>query len=181
LNFDHSEAFAVLAISGVGALWKAASLRGDLGKDWTPRVEDAEVGLADRATREALCLQDEITELIGSGASSLPRLATVDPAPLAHRAGEFQRTLTVGARVPRDFRWFLRLGPFMIVVATAFLLGLAAVFVNSSELLSSDPLKIAGLALDGAAVFSGLILIVAYVLLNQRLSGAEMRSKEPPG
>lgn len=94
----------MLAIAGVGALWKAASLRGDLGKEWTPRVEDAEVGLADRATREALRLQDEITELIGSGASSLPRLATVDPAPLANRAKEFQKTLTVGARVPRDFR-----------------------------------------------------------------------------
>jgi hypothetical protein len=180
LNWDHAEVFAVLAVAGFGALWKAASLRGDLGNDWTPRVETAEAGLADRATGEALAMQREITEMIGSGSGKLPRLATVDPRPLAERAGELQKTLIVGARVPSDFKWFLRLGPLSIIAAIVFLLGLAAVFADSSELVVVASLRIAGLILGGASFCSGLVLILAYVVLNQRLSGAEIRSREGP-
>lgn len=170
----------MLAIAGVGALWKAASLRGDLGNDWTPRVDTAEAGLAERATGEALAMQREIAEMIGSGSGALPRLATVDPTPLAERAGELQKTLVVGARVPNDFKWFLRLGPLMVTAAIAFLLGLAAVFADSSELLISTPLRIAGVIAGAASLALGLMLLLAYVLLNQRLSGAEIRSREVP-
>jgi hypothetical protein len=180
LNWDHSEAFAVLAIAGVGALWKAASLRGDLSNEWTPRVATAEAGLAERATGEALAMQREITEMIGSGSGQLPRLATVDPTPLADRAAELQKTLRIGARVPSDFSWFLRLGPLMILAAVSFLLGLAAVFADSADLLALAALRIAGLILGGASFASGLLLVLAYVLLNQRLSGAEIRAREGP-
>ncbi len=180
MNWDHSEVFAVLAVSGLTALWKAASLRGDLGKDWTPRVDTAEAGLAERATAEALVMQQEISEMIGSGAGQIPRLATVDPAPLAKRAGELQKTLRVGARIPNDFRWFLRLGPLMIVASVVFLIGLAAVFADSSAILISTPMRAGGLILDVAALLAGLVLMIAYVVLNQRLSGAELRSREEP-
>lgn len=180
MNWDHTEVFAVLAVAGVGALWKAASLRGDLGKDWTPRANTAEAGLAERATAEALLMQQEISELIGSGAGQIPRLATVNPAPLAQRAGDLQKTLRVGARIPDDFKWLLRLGPLMISAAVAFLIGLAAVFLDSSLLLHSTFLRTAGISVGVAAVLFGLLLIVAYVLLNQRLSGAEMRSRDIP-
>jgi hypothetical protein len=180
LNWDHSEVFAVLAVAGVGALWKAASLRADLGKDWTSRVATAEAGLADRATSEALSMQRQITEMIGSGSGKLPRLATVDATPLAGQAGELQKTLQIGARVPRDLKWCLRLGPLMTAAAITFLLGLGAVFLDSSELLTSGPLRIVGLVFEAAALLSGLVLIAAYVILNQRLSGAEIRSQEPP-
>lgn len=180
MNWDHSEAFAVLAIAGVGAVWKAASLRGDLGKDWTPRVETAEAGLADRATAEAVGIQAEITEMIGSGAGKLPRLATANPAPLARRAAELQKTLRIGALRIGDFQWLLRLGPLMTATAIAFLLGLACVFLDSSELLVSRPLRVLGIVLAAASVLVGLILVAAYVWLNQRLSGAEIRSQETP-
>jgi hypothetical protein len=180
LNWDNSELFAVLAISGLGALWKAASLRGDLGKDWTPRIRTAEAGLAERATAEALAMQQEISNLIGSGAGQIPRLATVDPSPLAERAGDLQKTLRVGVRVPNDFKWFMRLGPLMIGAAVVFLIGLAAAFLDSSELLKSTVLRTGGVLLGGTAGVFGLLLITAYVLLNQRLSGAEIRSQETP-
>lgn len=180
MNWDHSEVFAVLAVSGLTALWKAASLRGDLGKDWTPRVDTAEAGLAERATAEALIMQQEISEMIGSGAGQIPRLATVDPAPLAKRAGELQKTLRAGARIPNDFKWFLRLGPLMIIASVIFLVGLAAVFADSSAILKSTPMRAGGLILGITALLAGLVLMVAYVVLNQRLSGAELRSREEP-
>ena len=125
-------------------------------------------------------LQAEITEMIGSGSGSLPRLATVDPRPLLERAEEFKKTLVTGARVPKDFDWFLRLGPIMVAAAAAFLLGLAAIFLDSSELLSSKILDVAGIVLCRASFVAGLFLVCAYFFLNQRLSGAELRSQEEP-
>jgi len=178
LNLDHGELFAVLGVAGVAALYRAATMRGDLSEQWSTRVEVAEAGLADRATTEALRLQDEIADLIGSGSSSPPRLATVDPTPLAHRAADFQKTLITGNRLPMYFRWLLRLGPAAIGIAAAFLVALAAVFLDNSELVMSALLRIGGIVLGITTVVLGLVLFAAFIFLNQRLSGAEIRSSE---
>jgi hypothetical protein len=175
LNLDHGELFAVLGVAGVAALYRAATMRGDLSEQWSTRVEVAEAGLADRATTEALKLQDEIADLIGS---EPPRLATVDPAPLAHRAADFQKTLIIGNRLPMYFQWLLRLGPAAIGIAAAFLLALAAVFLDNAEIVMSELLRVGGIVLGIAAVVLGLILFAAFIFLNQRLSGAEIRSSE---
>lgn len=178
MNLDHAEVFAALAIAGVAALWRAASLRGDMRKDWSSRVEDAEIGLADRATSELLAMQREIAGLMGSGSSLLPRLATVDPAQLATRIGDFQKTLSVASRLASDFRWLLRIGPLLIVASAAFLLGLGGLFADNSELASSESLRIGRLAVGGIGVVLGLAALVAWVFIHQRLSGAEMRAAE---
>jgi hypothetical protein len=178
LNLDHAELFAVLGVAGIGGLWKAATLRGDMREKWAPRVADAEAGLADRATTEAVAMQSEIADVIGSRPGALPRLATLDAAPLAKQAAEFQKTLTMGSRVPNDFRRLLRLGPFAVAFAVFFLFGLAAVFVDNSELLTSPILRVGGLVVGLGAAGLGVLLLSAYVVLNQRLSGAEIRADE---
>lgn len=178
MNLDHAEVFAALAIAAVAALWKAGTLRGDMQKEWSTRVEDAEIGLADRATRELLGMQREIANLIGSGPASLPRLATADPGQLATRTKDFQKTLTMASRLPSNFRWLLRLGPVLVLAAAAFLLGLAGLFVDNSELATSGLLRIGGLAVGGAGVAVGFVALIAWLMLHQRLSGAEMRASE---
>ncbi len=178
MNLNHAEVFTALAVAGVAGLWRAATLRGDARKEWSPRVEDAEIGLRDRAIRELLAMQDEIASLIGSGASSLPRLATFDPTPLSKRASAFQKTLAVGFRLADDFRWLLMIGPLLIAATAAFLVGLAAVFVDNSNLVHSSLLRIGGLSVGGLGLVLGFALLVAYIVINQRLSGAELRALE---
>lgn len=181
MNLDQAEVFVALAIAGIAALWKAGTLRGDMRKEWSTRVEDAEIGLADRATRELLAMQREIADLIGSGPGSLPRLATVDPGRLANRTNDFQRTLTMASRLPGDFRQLLRLGPTLVFATAAFLVGLAGVFVDNSELMSTDLLRVGGLVVGGLGVAIGLGALTAWLMLHQRLSGAEMRASESVG
>jgi hypothetical protein len=149
LNLDHAEVFAALAVPGFGAIWRGASLRGDIRKEWAPRVEDAEVALADRATQELVAMQQEIAGIVGSGPTAVPRLATADPTPLANRAREFQKTLEIRRHLPADFRRLQSLGPFLVLAALIFLIGLAAVFVDSSELATSDLIRIGGLVVGG--------------------------------
>jgi hypothetical protein len=175
LNFDQSDLFAVLGVAGVGALYHAAGLRGNFSEKWSTRVDLAEAALAERATTEALRLQEEIAGLIST---SPPRLATVDPSPLAKRAAEFQKTLIVGNRLPSYLRWLLRLCPIAIATAVAFLLAVIALFFNHDEIISSEILRIGGLVLGGLSLLSGAILLGAYIYLDQALSGAEIRSHE---
>lgn len=178
MNLEHAELFAVLAVAGIGGLWKAATFRADARETWAPRIADAEAALANRATSEAIAMQREIADLVGSRSSSLPRLANVDAAPLSKRAEEFQKTLKIGSRVPKDFQWLLRLGPMAVGISVLFLLAIAAVFADNSELFTSALLRVAGIAVGLVAVSLGVLLLAAYVALNQRLSGAEIRGGE---
>lgn len=178
MNFDESDLFAVLGIAGVGALYQAAGLRGNLSEKWSTRVGLAEAALAERATTEALRLQEETSELIST---SPPRLATVDPSPLARRAAEFQKTLVMGKRLPGHLRWLLRLCPAAIATAATFLLAVIVLFLNHDEIVDSEILRIGGLVLGGLALLSGTILLGAYIYLDQALSGAEIRSQEEVG
>jgi hypothetical protein len=180
VNLDHAEVFAALAIAGVAALWRSATLRHEISKEWDERVKDTKLALDDRATSELLEIQGEITRIFGSGAGSPPRLATQDPGLLAEKAGAFQKTLAIKSRLDRDFHLLLGIGPLLIVASAAFLLGVAAVYIDNAELARSSGLRIGGEVVGGCGVGLGILLVVAYVVLNQRLSGAEIRGMEAP-
>lgn len=178
MNLDHAEVFAALAIAGVAALWRAATLRHEMTKEWDERVKDTELALDDRATTELLEMQGEITRIFGAGAGSPPRLATQDPGILAEKASAFQKTLGCKSRLDRDFQLLLRVGPLLIIASAAFLIGVAAVYLDNAELVSSGALRVGGEVVGGCGVALGIFLVIAYVALNQRLSGAELRGKE---
>jgi nitrate reductase gamma subunit len=178
VTLDHAEVFVALAIPGVLALWRGASLRGDMRKEWSPRVEDAEVGLTDRATKELLEMQQEITDLMGSGPASLPRLATVDPGQLSKQIHNFQKTMAAASRLQSHFRWLLRVGPLLIIASLLFLVGIGALFANHSELASSEAMRLGGVIAVTAGGVLGVVIAIAWVLLHFRLSGAELRATE---
>jgi hypothetical protein len=178
VKLDHAEVFAALAIAGVAALWRAASLQGEISKEWSERVEDTKVALEDRATTELLEMQAEITRIFGAGSGSPPRLATHDPGLLSEKASAFQKTLATSSRLERNFKLLLGIGPLLIVASAAFLIGVAATYVDNSDLASSQILRVGGEIVGGAGVALGALLMIAYVVLNQRLSGAEIRGKE---
>jgi hypothetical protein len=177
VNLKNAEVFAAFAIAGVAALWRAASFQSEKSKEWGQRVEDTEVALEDRATTELLEMQAEITRVFGAGTGSPPRLATQEPGLLAEKASAFQKTLGVLSRLERDFQLLLKIGPLLIAAATAFLVGVAAVWADNSELLSSLLLRTMGEIVGGAGAVLGLALMVAYVVLNHRLSQAEIRGR----
>jgi hypothetical protein len=178
VTLDHAEVFAALAIAGVAALWRAASLRGEISKEWVERLADAKVALEDRATTELLEMQAEITRIFGAGSGSPPRLATHDPGLLSAKAAAFQKTLAISSRLERDFRLLLSIGPLLTAASTAFLAGIAATYVDNSKLATSEILRLGGMAVGGAGIALGVLLVIAYVVLNQRLSGAEIRGRD---
>lgn len=178
MNLDNAEVFAALAIAGVAALWRSATLRHEISKEWDERVKDTKLALEDRATTELLEMQAEITRIFGAGAGSPPRLATQDPGLLGEKASAFQKTLAIKLHLDRDFRLLLKVGPLLIIASAAFLLGVAAVYIDNAELASSSALRVGGEIVGGCGVVLGILLVVGYVVLNQRLSGAEIRGNE---
>jgi hypothetical protein len=181
VNLDHAEVFAALAIPGVAGLWRSASLQHEISKEWSDRVDDTKIALEDRATTELLEMQEEITRIFGAGSGSPPKLATHDPGLLSEKAGAFQKTLAMSSRLKRDYQLLLRIGPLLILASAAFLAGLAATFMDNSELVTSQLLRVGGEIIGGVGIVLGILLLFAWVVLNQRLSKAELRSQEGPG
>jgi hypothetical protein len=181
VNLDHAEVFAALAIAGVAAIWRAASLQGEISKEWSERVTDTKVALEDRATTELLEMQAAITRLFGAGSGSPPRLATLDPGLLSEKASAFQKTLAISSRLERNFQLLLRVGPLLVIASAAFLVGVAAIYLDNSDLAPSQILRVGGEIIGGVGVAFGVLLLIAYVVLNQRLSGAEIRGRETVG
>jgi hypothetical protein len=177
VNLDHAEVFAALAIAGIASLWRSATLRHEITKEWDERVRDTRLALEDRATTELLEMQGEITRIFGAGSGSPPRLATQDPGLLAEKASAFQKTLAISSKLDQNFRLLLRVGPLLIIASAAFLLGVAAVYIDNSDLAPSSVLRLGGEIVGGCGVALGILLVIAYVVLNQRLSGAEIRGK----
>jgi hypothetical protein len=178
VNLDNAELFAALAIFGVGGLWQAASLRGKVHGDWRERVSDTERQLTDRAVRELRSLQSDLVGL-AAGDQSLPGLATFDPASVAGRAREFQRTLEARVRVQRSFSVLLGIGWPLIVGFAVFLAGIGMLFLDNSELLEGGGLRLAGAFLTGAGALDALIGLAAYIVASQALSGAEVHAFTP--
>ncbi len=124
MNLDHAEVLVALLIAGAGAMWRAGSLRPDVRKEWRPRVEDARIGLSDRATQQLVAMHSEIADVLAwGGPLAIPRSATVDPETVAARARDFQRTLKLRRRIDEDFGRLLKVGPSMVGAAGLFLCG----------------------------------------------------------
>jgi hypothetical protein len=180
VNTDNAEVLVALLLFGATALWRAGTLRPEVVDMWPDRVEDAELALTERATRQLEAMQEEIAEVLrGDGGLGIPRSATFDPALLANRAKDFQATLDRRAGVRRDYKRLRRVGPWLFADAGVYLVGWLAFSLDETELLRGDALQLGGTIALAASAILGLLLVLGYVLLNHRLSGAEILGEEP--
>ena len=178
MNLDNAEVFVALAVFGFGGLWQSASLRGKVHGDWRERVSDTERQLTDRAVRELRGLQSDLVGL-AAGDQSLPGLATFDPAAVAGRARDFQRTLEARVRVQRSFRVLLAIGWPLIIGFSVFLAGIGLLFLDNGELVEGGGIRLAGTVLSGAGALDAVVGLVAYIVASQALSGAEVHAFTP--
>lgn len=168
---------ALLAPGGA-ALWKTASLRGDIFENWNDRVDVTFAGLSERAGRELLTLQQEINELLVAGADGDfdPVKLVVDPSVLSARVNRFQHLIVVRSKLRRRFRRLLGLGPIMVTIAIIYLIGVLLETAYLIELVHILWVSRTGIILAFASLVAGTIATADYIYLQQRLSSAEILS-----
>jgi hypothetical protein len=169
-----------LLLAGVGALWKAATFRGDMYEKWKARVDVSIAGLSERAVTQLLSLQQKIAELLGgSGESDFdPLTVVVDPSELSEPVSHFQHIIEVRDKLERRFRRLLSLGRVFIAASGLYNIGLVTATVYVVEFTRNRWIGLIGAGALLVGVLGMVIVAIAYVYFQQRLSSAEILSEE---
>jgi hypothetical protein len=183
---DESTSYAfyalvvALLVPGGAALWKASSLRGDIFDTWNDRVDVTFAALSERAVNELLALQKEINDLlVESGLDEFdPLKVLVDPAMLSGHVDKYQQLMAARSKLKQRFRHLCRLGPIAIAVISTYLVGVIVATIHFGGLFARWWVSRIGVSLAVAAIIAGVVVMVDYAHLQQRLSLAEMLAEE---
>jgi hypothetical protein len=169
-----------LLLAGVGALWKAATFRGDMYQKWKARVDVTIAGLSERAVTQLLTLQQKITDLLGGSREGEfdPLTVVVDPSELSEPVSQFQLIIAVRDRLESRFRRLLKLGRIFIAATGLYIIGLVATTVYVVEFTRNRWIGLVGGAVFLVGVLGMVLAAIAFVYFQQRLSSAEILSEE---
>jgi hypothetical protein len=169
-----------LLLAGVGALWKAATFRGDMYERWKARVDVTIAGLSERAKSQLFTLQEKITDLLGgSGEAEFdPLMVVVDPSELSEPVSQFQHLIAVRDKLELRFGRLLKLGRVFIAASGLYIIGLVATTTYVVEFTRNRWIGLVGGAFLLVGVLGLVLGAIAFVYFQQRLSSAEILSEE---
>lgn len=170
---------AALLLPAFPALWKAAQLRGDTITRWRDRVDVAYSGLTERAIEALRDLQAEADQILGDMGTFDPLLAVADPGPLAAQAMRFNKLLRARGLLRRRYNRQLRLVSLGSYLVAAYAVGLIVVGAYLADTEQVHWTLWAGVALAGAALVAGGVLLGFYTYVENGLSGAEIMAAPP--
>lgn len=170
---------AALLLPAIPGLWRAASMRGDLFQKWKDRVDLAYNGLSEQAAAELIRIQEITTRLVVSAGEPFDPIRIVqDPSELRDPMMHFLRLLRIRGQLRNRLRSLLFIGPILLVVLPLYALGIVTGALYVAHLVMIKMLFTIGLAATGSALVLLLFLLVAYALLQHRLSSAEILATE---
>lgn len=171
-----------LWLFALGVLWKSSHLRGDVGARWSSRVGLAVASLTERAANALLVLNDTIASRLGGLSEPFdPWTLVTDPSELVEATSCFQTALKDRDRLRRWHGSQVRAAPYAIALSTMLVLVTA---LQSLYLLrtfgraSSAGFRWALITMWIVLGVGGFALGARYIYLEQRISGAELRSKK---
>ena len=161
-----------------GGLFRAATLRASIHREWVDHKNRCIVGLDDVAWNALFAIHAQVGGYLEPEKEFWPKGPPLDPAALQTLVDEFSRALRWKNRIQMDVDRLLSIGLLLVV---AFGLGMVAVgFVLLSHAWSPQNLTLAvigyflfAIALTALAVIYGL-----YVFLRHRLTNTEILASE---
>lgn len=173
-------AVGATVLLGLGsAIFKTASLRGDMNLKWSRRVAFAVAALDEKALAELSNMQYDIMDMSGKSPSTGfdPGQAIVDPAPLLSRAEQTVKFYRARQRMERDVKRLCDACPVMLVSLAGWLVADILTTLFFAEIWQPSWLEAICFVL--ISVF-GLLLFVSggvYVGMHYRLANAEMLAR----
>src|SRR5680860_573474 len=163
-----------LLLGSLAALWRVASLRGDLFDRWNRRVELVEAGLSERALFQLIDIQRQIAELLlpPPGEAFNPITAIEDPGQLEESSKQVLRVLRARRGLSIWLRQLLLVGPLMLVALVMTVIGIVLFFGDLAGLFASSWSRQLGFFVGTIGVVGASVGFMAYVYLQQKLSAA---------
>ena len=136
-------------------------------------------GLTERAVEALLDLQAQANQLLGSSGPFDPLLAVVDPEPLAAQATRFNKLLRARGLLRSRYNKQLRLVGLGSYLIGAYAVGLVVVAAYYGDVDQVNWTMWGGIAVAGAALVAGAVLLSFYTYIENRLTGAEIMAVPP--
>jgi hypothetical protein len=172
---------AALLLVVVGAVVRAATMRGETHNKWQRRVQFSDSALEQREIEQLKALRDELEQVLPPGEDPVA-LSTFNPTPLAGRTSQVAKLhvsrTRMGAALDK-LRW---LGTVFTVLLSLLAVAIVLLTLHYGELISASWLRHAGLIVGGATVACLIIAGVAYIVLHKRLADGQILSgwADPP-
>jgi hypothetical protein len=174
---------AVFALGA--AIWKTASLRGDVNARWARRVDFAAAALDVKTIRELERLRDEVDQVLPAEQRPEdlaedparppfdPARVIADPSPLSKRAEKAAHFHRVRTRMEAAVAGLMRVGRAAVATLGVMALGCCGTTVHYAELVTWRLIGPVSLALCGISLCVLIAIGATYVVLQDRLASAE--------
>lgn len=167
---------AAVLLAVAGALWRSASLRGDMNARWNKRVDFAVARIDELIGVELRVLRDEIDAFLPSTENFDPMQVIADPALLSKRAAHVVKLYRIRERMESDLARSRSVGPVLLVALSCMGLGTACLTGFYGELAEGVALRVSGLNLICLGVFLLTVTTAVFVFFQHRLSSGEIEA-----
>lgn len=168
------------ALPAIPAVWKAATLRGATNDSLRSRVYQARAGLSEAAGRCLRQVQEEIDGTLGKPNEEFdPDTVVADPGALVGITQEFENFIRVRDKLEARFGALLFICKWAFVPALVYAVGVLLVTWAFASETEESLYRVGSLSVAGAGIVTGIVILVAYTYLHQRIATAEILGAPP--
>lgn len=160
-------------IANCAAIFKVATLRGDVNQKWSGRVAYAVAALDEKTLAELDGLRDDIDAALPAFVTD-PLQAIADPGPLSRRAERAAKLYRTRARMESNLRLLCNLGPVLLWVLAALLVSIVGVTLHHADLVQAGWVRLISWLVLATCSVALAVGMAGYALLQHRLAGAEL-------
>lgn len=157
-----------------GGIFKVASLRGSVHREWALKIDQLLSGVDEYAIRQLRKVYENIGSWLTSGRGFWPDGPPPSPDALDSLVGNYSRAVRYRNRLERDIRYLMWVGPIGIAALTIGLVPLLLASLKGAGRLESGIYSTVLSVTSGVAIVGVVVALGSYVALHHRLTSVEV-------
>lgn len=169
-----------ILIAIVPGIFRMATLRTRVSREWSHRVDVCISGLDELALQALYDLHGRIEEGFDQRLSkdTWPDGPPLDPSSLKSYIDRYAKALKFKNRLLSDIRWLRTIGPTMVIALAVGAVGVSIVFIDATKVWRLDHIATVGYVLGILALLMTIVGLIGYTFLCHRLANTEHLARE---
>ena len=165
---------AITVLMGLGAaIYKASSMRGNIHREWSQRVDTTIAGLEELALTQLYAIRGELDQWAHRAEEYWPEGFLPNPFSLSSLVRRYEKSLRYRQRMEPDLKKLMAIGPaFLIALVMAFV-AVVLMSVYHLDVAQLRTIQWLGYVLAAVAFTTLIIALIAYSTIQHRMTSAE--------
>ena len=167
-------------IAIVPGIFRMATLRTRVSREWSHRVDVCISGLDELALQALYDLHARIEEGFDQRLSkdTWPDGPPLDPSSLKSYIDRYAKALKFKNRLLSDIKWLRNIGPTMVIALAVGAVGVSLLFIDATRIWRLDHVATLGYLLGLLALSMTIVGLIGYTYLCHRLANTEHLARE---